>query len=77
MYESIAAPKSNFHSLKALGSSRGRGAHEDGITESNALRNLRQTFNLSNTTQAGAHSAARCSQGPPEVVSYNWLCIYI
>ena len=28
VYESIAAPKSNFHSLKALGSSRGRGSRE-------------------------------------------------
>ena len=32
-------------------------AHENGITESKALRNLRLAFNLLNTTPTGAHSA--------------------
>ena len=57
VYESIAAPNSIFTASKALGSSRGREAHENGITESKALRNLCQTFNLSNTTPTGAPSA--------------------
>ena len=47
----------NFHGPGGpLAAAEGE-AHENGITESKALRNLRQTFNLSNTTLTGARSA--------------------